>query len=234
MPDLKNFEQITDITFDHEGAHLALTHRSQGYSANNRPDPLIIKSNTEITDEAKEALDLIKQKKYSSSGNSGGKNRRKKKNSDDNKPEDVNKSTGENMPDNVDKVEIEKAQLDSLLALQKTVEDLQKANEEKDKKVEDLEKAAYQATLKEKVGIVKSLGFVSEDEDQVTLATALIKIASIDGEASKTIENVLEKARVAMSELDKELGHDFEGEIPTHTEAVTKSVRNFLNLDESK
>lgn len=39
--------------------HLALTHRSQGYSANNRHVSLLMKSDTELDDEAKELLKAI-------------------------------------------------------------------------------------------------------------------------------------------------------------------------------
>lgn len=51
--DLKKYTEITDVTFDHKGAHLAVTGKWQGYSANGRPDALLLKSklgnNTELT-----------------------------------------------------------------------------------------------------------------------------------------------------------------------------------------
>lgn len=54
--------EITGVSFGFEGAHLALTHKSQGFSANNRPEPLIIKGDShEITKEAKVALDDIEK-----------------------------------------------------------------------------------------------------------------------------------------------------------------------------
>ncbi|ATN93384.1 hypothetical protein [Pseudoalteromonas phage J2-1_QLiu-2017] len=42
--DLSNYEEITDVTFDHKGSHLAVCHVDQGYSANLRPDALLFKA----------------------------------------------------------------------------------------------------------------------------------------------------------------------------------------------
>lgn len=41
---LKKFTEITDVNFDIEGSHLAVTHELQGYSANGYHDSLIMKS----------------------------------------------------------------------------------------------------------------------------------------------------------------------------------------------
>jgi hypothetical protein len=49
MDKLDKLKELTDITFDHEGAHLAVCHVSQGYSANMKPDALLLKSSTPIT-----------------------------------------------------------------------------------------------------------------------------------------------------------------------------------------
>jgi hypothetical protein len=58
--DLNPDTEITNVSFGFKGAHLALTHESQGFSANNKPDPLIIKSDShQITKEAREALEEI-------------------------------------------------------------------------------------------------------------------------------------------------------------------------------
>jgi hypothetical protein len=57
MPDLSKHTELTDITFDHDNAHLAVCHVSQGYSANGRPDALLFKANQPIT---KAALDSLK------------------------------------------------------------------------------------------------------------------------------------------------------------------------------
>ena len=39
--------KLSDISFEHEGAHVALTHKSQGYSANGKPYALIMKSKSQ-------------------------------------------------------------------------------------------------------------------------------------------------------------------------------------------
>lgn len=53
-------KEITEVSFGFEGAHLALCHKTQGYSANKKPEPLLIKSDThQITDEALETLEKI-------------------------------------------------------------------------------------------------------------------------------------------------------------------------------
>ncbi len=59
MSDLSKHTELTDITFDHENAHLAVCHASQNYSANLRPDALLFKSNTPITAELTKSLTEI-------------------------------------------------------------------------------------------------------------------------------------------------------------------------------
>ena len=44
MTDLKNCTEITNLTFEHDGAHLALVHKVQGGSANGKHEALITKS----------------------------------------------------------------------------------------------------------------------------------------------------------------------------------------------
>lgn len=55
--------EITDISFDFEGAHMALCHKTQGFSANNKPKPMLIKAeDTDLTDpDAIQQAELIKQ-----------------------------------------------------------------------------------------------------------------------------------------------------------------------------
>ena len=63
MADLNPENEITEITFDFSGSHMALTHKSQGFSANNKPNPILIKSSEEeLTKEALEALEKIIEK----------------------------------------------------------------------------------------------------------------------------------------------------------------------------
>jgi len=44
MTDLKDCTEITDLSFEHEGAHIALVHKVQGGSANGKHEALITKS----------------------------------------------------------------------------------------------------------------------------------------------------------------------------------------------
>ena len=44
MDNLKDYSEITDLNFDGENPHLAICHKSQGYSANKRPTALLFKS----------------------------------------------------------------------------------------------------------------------------------------------------------------------------------------------
>jgi len=61
MTDLTKENEITEVDFSFDGAHLALTHKSQGFSANGKPKALLIKADdVELTDEAKKIADLIK------------------------------------------------------------------------------------------------------------------------------------------------------------------------------
>lgn len=54
----KEYEEITDVTFDHEGAHLASTHAIQGGASNGKNTPLLLKA--EDTDvELNKALDQV-------------------------------------------------------------------------------------------------------------------------------------------------------------------------------
>ena len=50
------------VTFDHEGAHLAVCHVSQSYSANGRPDALLFKSSTPVTQELMKSLESVYEK----------------------------------------------------------------------------------------------------------------------------------------------------------------------------
>lgn len=59
MPDLHKYEELTELTFDHENAHLAVCHESQGFSANLRPNALVLKSKDELSVEGKECLEKI-------------------------------------------------------------------------------------------------------------------------------------------------------------------------------
>ncbi len=57
MPTAKAKRKLSDIDFQHDGAHVALTHKSQGYSANGKPFALIMKA------KSKEFVEKIQQVK---------------------------------------------------------------------------------------------------------------------------------------------------------------------------
>lgn len=48
LKDLENFSEITDVSFDHEGSHLAVCHRSQGHGANGWKDIALIMKSEDI------------------------------------------------------------------------------------------------------------------------------------------------------------------------------------------
>lgn len=48
MSDLSKYQEITELHFDNPNPHLAICHKSQGYSANLRPEALILKSETPV------------------------------------------------------------------------------------------------------------------------------------------------------------------------------------------
>ena len=57
-------KEITEVSFGFQGAHLAICHKTQGFSANKKPEPLLIKSDShQITDEALETLEKINGEK---------------------------------------------------------------------------------------------------------------------------------------------------------------------------
>lgn len=64
MPDLDKSKEITDITFDHNGAHLAVCHKAQGGSANLAHDALIMKGSLPISDEIIKSLSDVYPKEH--------------------------------------------------------------------------------------------------------------------------------------------------------------------------
>lgn len=59
---LNELNEITDVTFDHEGAHLALTHKSQGGAANGWNQSLVMKSVDSIPVDVIKALQQVNLK----------------------------------------------------------------------------------------------------------------------------------------------------------------------------
>jgi hypothetical protein len=48
LKDLENFSEITDVSFDHEGSHLAVCHRAQGHGANGWKDIALLMKSEDI------------------------------------------------------------------------------------------------------------------------------------------------------------------------------------------
>lgn len=64
MSELDKYSEITDLNFDKENPHLAVCHKSQGYSANKRPVALLFKSeDTVVTKEIIKSLEGIVSEK---------------------------------------------------------------------------------------------------------------------------------------------------------------------------
>lgn len=219
MP-LDKKKKICKFSFDGEGNHIALTHKLQGYSANNRPDPLIVKADEVVFNE--EILkDLLKVNTKQTEGEPSNVQKGPTKGS-----QQKEKSTGDKM----DKVEIEKAQLDQM---EKAAAQAAEQVAILEKKLKDQEEALIKAAqreqealIKEKVSIVKALGFVSEEVEQVSLATALVKAAAVDLDGAKAIEQALEKAKLAVeAAVSKEIGHNEEIQETSVSAGVLKAVR---------
>ena len=64
MSDLDKSKEITDITFDHNGAHLAVCHKAQGGSANLAHEALIMKGSLPVSDEIIKSLSDVYPKEH--------------------------------------------------------------------------------------------------------------------------------------------------------------------------
>lgn len=200
--------------------HVAITHKLQGYSANNRPDPLLIKANDVQVPE--EVLALVKSIEKKTEGEPSGSNDEPTKTV----PQVTEKSTGDKM----DKVEIEKSQLELLTKAAEMLEEMKKQKETLEVALEKANKEKQEQLIKSKVEIVKGLGFVSDEAKQVAVATALIKTAGVDLEGAKAIEEALQMAKAAVeAAVTKEVGSAEGKEVDGTIEAVMKAVKQFKN-----
>lgn len=195
---------ILKFMFAGDNCHLALTHKLQGFSANNKPDPLIIKADEVVMTE--EILKDFNSVNKTTAVNPAGKTTPEGVPTELVKTNKTTENSGEEMSE-LTQEQIEKAAKTeaALIEVQKQMADLIKANADRDATIasqaQELKKAKEereQVVLKATVEVVKGLGFVASDEDQVNLATALIKVAAIDLEASKAIESALNKAKAAV------------------------------------
>ena len=209
--------EILEITFDHEGAHIALCHKAQGFGANGRPEALLIKSDeVVITDEMQGELDLIKSgvlpdeadKDSLSEGNPDMKDDLKKgQQPSENKLDD---KTGDLMA-GTDQEKLEKAQAD-LDAVLLRVEEMEKAatasaaaaeakEAELTSRIETFEKADNQRVEAAFNAKVETYSFVTP-EDKAEFAKTLIELDSVE------VVTMLDKAQAAINALDEPQGSD--------------------------
>lgn len=219
---LDKFTELTDVSFDHEGAHIAIVHALQGGAANNWHDALITKATSDITDEAiQKALDSLgdtsEQETEASASESKPDSEGITKAEADNQ-----NNVGEKMTDNVnvEAQELLKAAEAELQKAKAELEELRKAKEE-------LEKAKQEAVKAQYVELVKGYSFVDET-DQEGLVNVLMKAASIEG--ADVFVNALEKAQAAITKFaTSTVGVDGEGEVLSQVEKEQDLVRKALN-----
>lgn len=187
-------KKITRISFGEKGAHLALCHESQGFSANNKPNALIVKAeDISITEEVVELAKSI-----------DGKTEELTPSDNNNTPSEgvqpkVEKSLGDTMTD-TDKVAEQLAELEKAkVELEKAKNELQDLVKAQQAEIEKAKAERLEAETKAKVEVVKGLGFVAGDEKQAALAVALIKVGTLDAESAKVIEETLNVAKAAVT-----------------------------------
>ncbi|MCP4392703.1 MAG: hypothetical protein GY804_00255 [Alphaproteobacteria bacterium] len=205
--------EITEITFDFEGSHLALCHKTQGFSANNKPQPILIKADDEqITDEAKEALAVIKSGKLPETDSFSEGNPEMKKETQEVESEKVSTPSektktnqGELMSDKTTDQEkaLDKAKEleDRLAAMEKAVADSEAEKEQLTAKVESFEKANQERLEKAFIAKVETYSYITEEERE-DFAKALIEVDS------ELIVLALDKAQAAITALTETQGVD--------------------------
>ncbi len=202
-------KEITDITFDFEGAHIALCHKTQGFSANNMPQPLLIKAeDTEITDEVKATLAIIKSGKLPEKDSlSEGDPEMKTATKIVAPPSEKTKTKqGKIMADKEtdQETELEKAKADfeaRIATLEKAAADAEAGKKELADKVESFEKANQERLEKAFEAKVTTYSFITEEE-RTDFAKALLEV---DNEA---VVVALDKAQAAIVALTKTQGVD--------------------------
>ena len=207
--DLNPENEITDITFDFEGAHMALCHKTQGFSANNKPQPILIKAEDEtITDEAKEHLAFIKAGNLPAKDSFSEGDPEMKEDEDLNKrssstpSENTNTNQGDLMADTQEKDLEKQAELETRLAtMEKAIADSEAEKKELASKVESFEKANQERLEKAFIAKVATYSFITEEERE-DFAKALIEV---DNEA---VVIALDKAQAAIKALTKTQGVD--------------------------
>lgn len=217
---LDKFTELTDVSFEHEGAHIAVVHALQGGAANNWHDALITKATSDITDEA---IQKALESTDTLSGSSVEQETEASASESVNKAEaDNQNNVGEKMTDNVnvEAQELLKAAEAELQKAKAELEELRKAKEE-------LEKAKQEAVKAQYVELVKGYSFVDEAE-QEGLVNVLMKAAAIEG--ADVFVSALEKAQAAITKFaTNTVGVDGEGEVLSQVDKEQSLVRKALN-----
>lgn len=177
MTELKAKRRLTDISFDHEGAHVALVGKFQGGPANG-VDTLLFKSASteEISEEELEkALGKSPEETSSSVEKEGG---------------DSNKPTEDNIIDKSN--EVNPDMTDTTNTIEKSAE--QVALEKANAKIAELEKAAAKADeLEQTVSVLKAAEEKRKDAEYVTKASKHVHVVSEED----TVTDLAKSLRIA-------------------------------------
>ncbi|MCP3921275.1 MAG: hypothetical protein GY714_01690 [Desulfobacterales bacterium] len=219
--------EITEITFNFKGSHLALCHKTQGFSANNKPQPILIKADdAKITDEAKETLAIIKSGKLPEKDSfSEGDPEMKSVGTESTTPSEKTKTNqGELMSDKTTDQEkaLEKAKEleERLAAMEKAVADSEAEKEQLTAKVESFEKANQERLEKAFIAKVETYSYITEEERE-DFAKALIEVDS------ELIVLALDKAQAAITALTETQGVDG-GEINLSKSTKSNRVKEMV------
>lgn len=222
--DLDPEKEITNITFDFEGAHMALCHRTQGYSANNKPQPMLVKAEDLITDEAAATAEHIKAGKLPVTKDSFSEGNPEMKVVDKSPQKPSEKTNqGELMADQTDQEKaLEKAaDLEArLVAMEKAAEQAEADKKELTDKVESFEKANQERLEKAFVAKVETYSFITEEERE-DFAKALLEVDS------ELVILALDKAQKAIVALSETQGVDG-GEINLSKSSKSNRVRDMI------
>lgn len=207
---LDKYTELTDISFEHEGAHIAIVHALQGGAANNWHDALITKATSDITDEA---IQKALESPDTLSGSSDEQETEASASESVNKAEaDNQNNVGEKMTDNVNvEAELLKAKEDEIALLKEALEKANSAAAELEELRKAKAQAEHEAAKAQYMDLVKGYSFVAES-DQNQLAEAMLKASNT--EFGELLLDTLEKAREAVKAAAcVSVGVDGEGKV---------------------
>jgi hypothetical protein len=234
---LDKYTELTDISFEHEGAHIAVVHALQGGAANNWHDALITKATSDITDEA-----IQKALESPDTLNGSSDEQETEASASESKPEsegvtkaeaDNQNNVGEKMTDNVNvEAELLKAKEDEIALLKEALEKANSAAAELEELRKAKAQAEHEAAKAQYMDLVKGYSFVAEG-DQSQLAEAMLKASNT--EFGEILLDTLEKAREAVKAAACiSVGVDGEGkvEIGKSTSLAAKLKDKYRNNEQ--